>query len=322
MSKEHTPVVVTLTMNPALDKSTSTHHVISEEKLRCAELRLDPGGGGINVARAIHQLGGHATPFYMAGGLNGQVLQGLLRRHEIPEQLIPIAGETRESFTVYEETTTHQYRFNMPGPTLSQAEWRRAIDTIAALDPRPDYVVASGSLPLGVPSNFYVRLAERVAEWSARFIVDTSGAPLQALVDECAPVFLIKPNHGELAALVGRELLDDEDILLAAREMLARCKIELVAVSLGAGGVMMISNEETSFIRAPIVPIRSKIGAGDSTVGGITLGLIRGLPLLDAVRFGVAAGAAAVMTAGTTLCRREDTERLFAQMQRETVARH
>jgi 6-phosphofructokinase 2 len=180
-------------------------------------------------------------------------------------------------------------------------------------------VVASGSLPPGVPENFYVLLAERIAQWPVRLIVDTSGAPLQMLVDECAPVYMVKPNHGELAALVGRELEDDEDILTAAREMLGRCKIEILVVSLGAGGVLMITGDQATFVRAPTVPIRSKIGAGDSTVAGMTLGMVRGLSLLDSIRFGVAAGAAAVMTNGTGLCEREDAERLFAQMQRETL---
>jgi 6-phosphofructokinase 2 len=311
--------IVTLTMNPALDKSTSTHHVIVEEKLRCHALRLDPGGGGINVARAIHQLGGESLPFYVAGGMNGQVLQKLLQEQQMEQHPIDIAGDTRESFTVFEETTTRQYRFNLPGPNLSEAEWQSAIDAIANLNPRPSYIVASGSLPPGVPDNFYVRLAERVAEWSPKLIVDTSGVPLQCVVDECAPVFMIKPNHGELGALVGRTLVDDEDILKAARQLLARCRIEILIVSLGAGGILMITHNKAIFVRAPTVPIRSKIGAGDSTVAGITLGLVRGLSVVDAVRFGVAAGSAAVMSDGTGLCSREDTERLFAQIQRETT---
>ena len=143
-----TPTVVTLTMNPAIDKSTSTHHVTPEDKLRCDALRLDPGGGGLNVARAIHQLGGIAAPIYVAGGMNGELLRNLLQAHDLPEHHIPIAGETRESFTVFEETTSRQYRFNLPGPTLTEEEWQGVLGSIQKLAPRPDYVVASGSLPL------------------------------------------------------------------------------------------------------------------------------------------------------------------------------
>jgi 6-phosphofructokinase 2 len=319
VARETVSTIVTLTMNPALDKSTSTHHVTPEDKLRCQSLLLDAGGGGINVSRAIHQLGGTSLPCYVAGGMNGQVLQKLLQDQQMVHAPILIDGETRESFTVFEESTTRQYRFNLPGPTLDEREWRAALEAVTAVRPHPDYVVASGSLPPGVPEDFYVQLAERVAEWSPRLIVDTSGRPLQRLVDDCAPVYMIKPNHGELAALVGRELIDDEDILAASRELLARCKIEVLVVSLGAAGVLAITNDQASFIRAPTVPIRSKIGAGDSTVAGITLGLVRGLPMLEAVRFGVAAGSAAVMTPGTDLCRRSDAERLYAQMQREVL---
>ncbi len=318
-SSQAVPRVVTLTMNPALDKSTSTHHVAPEDKLRCNALRLDPGGGGLNVARAIHQLGGDALAFYVAGGMNGQVLETLLHAHNITAQRISIATETRESFTVLEETTTRQYRFNMPGPTLTEAEWQRALAALTALQPRPAYIVASGSLPPGVPDDFYVQLAALVADWQAKVIIDTSGAPLLKVVDDCAHIYLIKPNLGELAALVGRELLDDEDIVAAGHELLARCNIEVLVISLGAAGVLLITNQQATFLRAPTVPIRSKIGAGDSTVGGIALGLVRGLSLLEAVRFGVAAGSAAVMTPGTNLCRRDDTERLYAQMQRDVL---
>jgi 6-phosphofructokinase 2 len=158
-----------------------------------------------------------------------------------------------------------------------------------------------------------------VARWSSRLIVDTSGSTLQALVEQCAPVYLIKPNLGELAALVGHELLDDDDILGAANELLSHCKVEILLVSLGAAGVLLVTADQATFMRAPTVPIRSKIGAGDSTVAGITLGLTRGLSLMQAVRFGVAAGSAAVMTPGTSLCRREDVERLYTQMEREAA---
>ena len=311
--------IVTLTMNPALDKSTSTHHVTPEDKLRCKELRIDPGGGGINVSRAIHRLGGESLPLYAAGGMNGQVLQKLLQAEGLQEYRLAIAEETRESFTVLEETTIRQYRFNLPGPELTKKEWQDILDLLSNLTPRPDYLVASGSLPPGVPDDFYVQLAKRVESWPVRFIVDTSGTPLQAVVEQCATVYLVKPNMGELAALVGRELEDDEDTLRAARELLGRCKIEVLVVSLGAGGVLLVTEDQATFQRAPTVPIRSKIGAGDSSVAGITLGLARGLSLLQAVRLGVAAGSATVMTPGTSLCRREDVERLFTQMQREAI---
>ncbi len=133
------------------------------------------------------------------------------------------------------------------------------------------------------------------------------------------PLCLIKPNLRELAGLVGHKLEDNHSIVQAARTVLASSPVEVIVVSLGAAGVLLVTADLQGFIRSPIVPIVSKIGAGDSTVAGITLGLQRGLPVVEAVRFGVAAGAAAVMTPGTELCRREDAERLFAQMQHEDI---
>jgi len=309
--------IVTLTMNPALDKSTSTRQVIPEDKLRCADVTVEPGGGGVNVSRAIRKLGGDSLALYAAGGHTGHAYRELLQRDGLQEQRLPIEGNTRESFTVFEESSRLQYRFSMPGPTLSEAEWRNILDEIEQLS--PDYLIASGSLPPGVPAAFYVQLARRLADRPTRVVVDTSGAALHALIAEDAPVFLVKPNLRELADLSGRDLPDDEAIVAVARAVLAESRIETLVVSLGAAGVLLMAADQTAYLRAPIVPIRSKIGAGDSTVAGIILALTRGFSLLEAVRFGVAAGAAAVMTPGTELCRRDDAERLYEQLLHDAV---
>jgi len=303
---------VTLSVNPALDKSANVDHVIAEHKLRCTAPRSEPGGGGINVARAIKQLGGEALALYTAGGPNGETLHALLDEADVTHRTLPIQGWTRESFTVYETATTLQYRFNLPGPTLQEAEWRRCLDIIAALDPQPNYFVASGSLPPGVPADFYAQVARVGRQLGARVIVDTSQAALRQAVQ--AGVFLIKPNLRELSHLAGRELQDEADQEAVAEEIVKNGGCEVLVVSLGAAGVLLVTQHGSSRLRAPTVPIRSKVGAGDSTVAGIVLGLARGLSLTDAVRFGVAAGAAAVMTPGSELCRRDDTERLYERM--------
>ncbi|HXF60716.1 MAG TPA: PfkB family carbohydrate kinase, partial [Caldilineaceae bacterium] len=159
MLPEPQPTIVTLTMNPALDKSTQVQRVVPEEKLRCDALTAEPGGGGVNVSRVIHALGGRSLLVYLVGGLTGQALAQLLQAEGLHTQPIPIAGSTRESFTVLEEVSLCQYRFNMPGPVLAEAEWQNALETVAGIAPRPAYLVASGSLPPGAPSDFYVRLA-------------------------------------------------------------------------------------------------------------------------------------------------------------------
>jgi 6-phosphofructokinase 2 len=304
--------ILTLTVNPAVDKNTSTSHVLAEHKTRCANPTYEPGGGGVNVSRAIKKLGGDSTALYTAGGLTGKLLASLLDKEGLSCCAIEIGGWTRESLVVYEEATGLQYRFSMAGPVLTAAEWAMCLDRIAQADPKPDYIVASGRLPQDGPDDFYARLARMGRGMGAKVIVDTSGEPLRLAVEE--GVFLIKPNLRELNDMVGRELKDEGEHEKAVMDIVKAGKSEAVVLSVGAGGALLGQPSGCTRIRTPVVPIKSKVGAGDSMVAGITLSLARGKSLPDAVRYGVAAGAAAVMTPGTELCRLEDTERLYKQI--------
>lgn len=305
--------IATLTMNPAIDMSASVAHVAPEIKLRCNPPRRDPGGGGINVARAIRRLGGDAVAIYPSGGLTGQLLQDLLDREALRHQPIPIREITRENVTILDETTGQQYRFGMPGPQLDDAEWQRCLDGVAGLSPTPDYLVASGSLPAGAPAEFFAHVAALARTLGARLVLDTSGEALKQAVEN-GGVYLLKPNMRELSQLAGRRIEDEAHQEEVALQLVRSGKAEVVVVSLGAAGALYATREGSERLRAPTVPIQSKIGAGDSMVGGMVLSLARGDALRDAVRFGVAAGAAAVMTPGTDLCHREDVERLYRQM--------
>ena len=304
--------IVTLTMNPAIDKNTEVDQVVPEHKLRCARARREPGGGGINVARVIQRLGGPATALYAAGGLTGEILQRLLDEEGLAHRPLPIEAWTRENLIVLETHSGQQFRFGMPGPALEEAEWRQCLEALAGLDPAPDYLAASGSLPPGVPRDFYGRVARTMRDRGTRVIVDTSGEALREAAQ--GGVYLLKPNVRELQQLTGLALENEAEQKAAARQFIKEGRCEAIVLSLGAAGALLITAEESEHIRTPVVPIRSKVGAGDSMVGGIVLGLARDLELRTAVRFGVAAGSAAVMTPGTELCRREDTERLFEEM--------
>ncbi len=306
--------IATLTVNPAIDKYTTVDRVRPDRKLRCERPTREPGGGGLNVSRAVQRLGGEATALYMAGGPTGDILRDLLDAEGIPQHVLPIAGWTRENLIVNEEGSEQQYRFGMPGPEVSEEEKDRCLEALRELDPAPDLLVASGSLSPGLPEDFLGQVAEVAAEIDARFIVDTSGEPLRHAVE--AGAFLLKPNTSELEDLAGEALETEKAQEEAARRFIEEGCCQVIVLSLGSGGAVMFTGERTEHIRAPTVPIRSKVGAGDSMVGGIVLGLARGMELPDAVRFGVAAGAAAVMTEGTELCRREDTERLFEEIRR------
>ena len=304
--------IVTLTMNPSVDYSSTVDHVVAERKLRCGAPRYEPGGGGINVSRVIKRFDEKSLAIYVAGGLTGHMLQDLLDHEGLDHRSVPVRDLTRINFMVIEEATGLQFRFGMPGPTLTEPEWQRCLLELSAIQPKPDYIVASGSLPPGVPDDFYARVTRISRELGARLIVDTSGEALRAAVK--AGVYLFKPNMRELQGLVGRNIRDESQLEISAREVVERGGSEIVVVSLGAAGALMVTRERSERIRAPTVPIGSKVGAGDSMVAGIVLSLARGMSVREAVRFGVAAGAAAVMTPGSELCRKEDAERLYQSM--------
>ena len=307
------PQIATLTVNPAVDKISSVAQVVAERKLRCATPTYDPGGGGLNVARAIRILGGQATAYWTCGGPMGQLLGDRLDADGVPHRPMPIQSMTRENLIVFEESNGQQYRFGMPGAELTPDEVEMCLRTLRELDPPPDFLVLSGSLPPGAPDDFYARAA-RDTPADCRVILDTSGSPLRQGIE--GGVYLIKPNVRELSELAGGETLEDTEICELSRNLISAGKVQVVVTSLGSGGAVVVTEQHCENIRAPTVKVRSKVGAGDSTVAGIVLGLAQETDILDAVRLGVAAGSAAVMTEGTELCRQEDAWRLYEAMGR------
>ena len=304
--------IVTMTLNPAIDKSSSVAHVVAKRKLYCSPPRFEPGGGGVNVSRAIKKLGGESLLFYPIGGLTGKMLQKLLDREGLNHRPFFIEGSIRESLVILEESTGRQYRFGMPGPEFQEQEWEQFQTALSVMDPAPEYLVASGSLPPGVPTGFYARAAHVGKERGTKVIIDASGKAMEKALME--GVYLIKPNIGEFRELVGKDIKEEAQIKAEAQKMVKSGQCDVLVISLGSAGALMVSEEVTERILPPTVPIVSKVGAGDSMVAGIVLSLARGKPLRESVLFGVAAGTAAVMTPGTELCRREDAERLYESM--------
>jgi 6-phosphofructokinase 2 len=304
--------IVTLTMNPAVDVSTSAERVVSEHKLRCSRPLRDPGGGGINVARVATRLGADVKALYPRGGETGALLRRLIDAEGIASLAVHVAGETREDITVYEEESGEQFRFVFPGPELSEAEWRECLAAISSLKGQPAYFVASGSLPPGVPDDFYGQAASAAKACGARVIVDTSGPALGAALDE--GVFLIKPNLRELRQMTG-EALDDQDACIdAARRIVDAGRSQIVALSLGHNGALFVTAEAAW--RAPALEVKlvSAVGAGDSFVGGLTWSLASGHDVQEAFRYALAAGSAALLTPGTELSRAEDIHRLYPEV--------
>lgn len=304
--------IVTLTVNPAVDKSTHIDRLIPEQKLRCDAPRFDAGGGGINVSKAIKRLGGESTAIFTTGGPSGQVLRDLVSQEGIDCEVIQTEQWTRENFIVAETSTNAQYRFGMPGAALSEAETEAVLETLR--QSKAEYVVASGSLPPQMDVNFYEKVAAISKEMGARLVLDTSGESLQAACDE--GVFLLKPNIGELEALVGAKDLQIDDVDDAARMLIGDGKCEVVIVSMGPKGAILVTKDLCEHVPAPPVQKRSTVGAGDSMVAGMTWALTQGLTYSEMIRWGVACGSAATMNEGTQLFLRADVERLMDWLKR------
>lgn len=304
--------VLCLTMNPSVDLATETEAVVPTHKLRCGDTLHDAGGGGINVARVLTRLGGSCTSLCPTGGSAGHWLETRMREEGIHSVFLPIADETRVSFTVHEHSTGAEFRFVMPGPHLTEGEWMACLSHLEQLPEFPDLLVASGSLPPGAPVDFYARLARLCRERGARLVLDTSGPALEAALAE--GVYLFKPNLRELAALSGTTLETPEQWLGAARQLIQRGMTEVVALTLGHLGALLVTRD-TCWNAAPLdIPVASAVGAGDSFVGGMVAALQRHQPLQDAFALGVAAGSATLLSIGTGLCSREDVQRLLPQV--------
>lgn len=300
--------IITLTMNPAIDVSMCAEHVAPVHKLRCTQVRRDPGGGGINVARVVTRLGGEVTAMFTAGGLTGRLLERLVDAEGVRRLVVPIAGETREDFTVLDQSSGQQFRFVTPGPRLERREWTAAAELLAGLEPRPRYVCASGSLPPGVPDDFYARIARAVGDRDGRFVLDTSGAALKAAL--AARVWLIKPSLAEMETLAGAEL-KTLDARVAACRKLVEGGVGAVALTLGAEGALLVTAQEAWRAVGPPVAIASTVGAGDSFLGCLLAALSSGAPMDAALRQAVAGGGAALLAPGTELCLAEDVRRLL-----------
>jgi 6-phosphofructokinase 2 len=297
--------IVTLTVNPALDKTTHFRGLVPEQKIRCEEPRYDAGGGGINVSKAIARLEGESFCVFTSGGPIGSMLEELLQKESIALKAIKTENWTRESFVAVDNNTNSQYRFGFSGSAISEDEQMEIIQTIQEL--KPKFLVLSGSLNEGLPTNYYQNIAQLAKESGSKVIVDTSGEALQKVLE--TGVYLIKPNVGELAKLIGVETLEMDEVVHAAQTLIEKGNAEIIVVSLGPQGAVLVP--------APNVVKKSTVGAGDSMVGAMTWALSQNKSLKEVVQWGVACGSAATMNEGTQLFKLEDAKRLFEWLQKK-----
>lgn len=304
--------IVTLTLNPAIDGAAEAEEVRPIRKVRTWGERYDPGGGGINVARVVQELGGEAFAIYLSGGTTGPVLDGLVIAAGIEARRIAIAGHTRISHTVHERSSGLEFRFVPEGPAVAWEEWQACLAAMEGID--CDYLVASGSLPRGVPADFYVAVAEIAARRGAKLVLDTSGEALRKAT--ARGVYLIKPSLGELEDLIGRKLPNPADQERAVHRLIESGAAEIVALTLGRDGALLATRNGLRRLAGVKVKPKSAVGAGDSFLAAMTLGLAQGRTAEHAFALAVAAGTAAVLTMGTELCRREDVERIYEEIER------
>lgn len=300
-------MILTITLNPCIDKSSTADKLKPESKLRCTEIVNEPGGGGINVSKALKKLNTSSVALFPAGGHNGNMLCDLLKKDDILFHAVDTKVETRENWIVLETSTIKQYRFTFPGRAVQEETIVTLIDHIRSFSPA--FVVASGSLPPGLPDYFYGLIVKQANAVGARCIVDTSGEALQALKGKHA--YMIKPNISELCKMLHVEHLDKNEVDDAAQQAIYDGYAEMMVVSMGGDGAWLVSKDKKYFCPSPKVQVRSTVGAGDSMVAGITYMLQKERTLREAIRFGVACGSAATMNDGTQLFKKEDAEQLF-----------
>lgn len=307
------PAIFTVTFNPCIDVNTNVASLKPEIKLQCTDILVQPGGGGINVARAITKLGGHAVALFPSGGDNGRKLKILLAKENVGFISVGISGDTRQNLIVADQSSGLQYRFNMPGPQLDEPACQQLLSVLRE-QPQLDYLVVSGSLAPGVSPDIFEDLTAIARQKKAMLVVDTSGAALKRAV--ACGADLVKLSVHELASITGGKDLSSFTEIEAAAVRIMTHGTQVVVVSVGPKGALWVSDGYSSRLDTPATKPVSTVGAGDSMVAGIVWSLSMGKHLSEAVEYGVACGTAATMHPGTSLCNKEDVAGILAKMKK------
>ena len=308
--------IATITLNPSLDRYITVHGLEVDKVNRWTSARIYAGGKGIDVSRAIHEMGGKAIAYGFVGGHAGRTLEILLDEEGVPCSFTPIQRETRTNFIITDTKSSQQTRIDAPGPHISKREWERFRKKTLRIRPNPDLIVASGSVPPGIPDDVYYTIIMEAKSFGIRAILDSDSQWLAEGIK--AKPYLIKPNVREAEGLLNRELPTEKAIIKAALD-LVEMGIEIVAISRGKDGIIAATKKEVVKALPPPVKVKSTVGAGDCTVAGLALKLANDEPLIEACRLAVAMGTAAVLSPGTELARRADVERLLPQIKVEDI---
>ena len=304
-------MIGTITLNPSIDQNIAVENLVFDDANRAEKIFRDPGGKGVNVSKVVRELGGRTHAYALVGGLPGELWKGLLEKIKIPFTAFPIDGDTRIN-TILTDTKYHtQTRVSVPGPAMSRKDIDGFVSKLLRVHPRPFLWALGGSLSTGMRPSTYRDIVLALQKNGTPCILDTDDEPLRFGVE--AKPFMIKPNEYEMQRLFNKKFTSVEDYLKASRVLVGK-GIKIVVASLGRRGALFVTDNEAFHVLTPNVPVRSKVGAGDSLIGSFALGLYKKMSLKIAARLGVAASTSAVMTEGPRLCRREDIPKLIRRI--------
>lgn len=308
-------MIYTITLNPALDRTLWIEKVRDDVSNRIIEEKSFAGGKSIDVSKVLKNLGMDSIALGFVGGFAGRELEGRLLNEGIQTEFVHVSGETRTNIIIHERQTGKQLAFNARGPEIRPSELMEFIERLESL-PCSDLVAIGGSLPIGVTPEIYRKIIVMVKRCQSIVVLDVDGEALRKGITARPDV--VKPNIHELSELVGRSLKELDDIRAAAREINQQ-GVKMVLVSMGARGILLVSEGHEYLAVPPNVDVQSTIGAGDSSVAGFISGLVAGKSLKDCLIYAAAAGTATTLHQGTALAQMEDFERLVPQVKLEVL---
>lgn len=291
-------MIYTVTLNPAVDREMTVPSLAFDTVLRASDWRVDPGGKGFNVSRMLMSLGTTNTALGFAAGRSGEFLRDSLEGLGIQTEFVWVTGETRTNVSIVETDGDHYIKANEPGPTITTVDREKLMAQIREKARAGDWWVLAGSLPPGVPTSIYADIVAVVQSAGAKAILDTSGEGLKRGCE--GRPFLIKPNDYEAGKLTGLPVETRPEIIAAARAI-SETGVENVVISLGKAGALLVSGADVWFAASPSIQEANPIGAGDSMVGGLVWALNQGMETADALRWGIACGAATASMNGTAV---------------------
>jgi len=310
-------VICTVTLNPAYDKTVKVKDLIPHEVNKILEVRFDPGGKGINVSRVVHELGYPTKALGIIGGDTGLYIKSHLEKKGIQTGFVEIDQPTRTNLTIIDIGDPPATELNEPGPLIDESILLDVEKTILDALRESKFFVMAGSLPRGCPADTYCRLIDLVKRRGAISILDTRDEALSEGIK--AKPYMIKPNKQEASDLLGKEVKTIDDVVNACVEFYTQ-GIKIVVISLGKEGAVMCCKDGVFKATPPPIKVESAVGAGDSLVGGLCVGILKGMNLPDAFRLGVASGTATATTPGTALCKKEVVESFFNRVEIEKVS--